>query len=99
MADYQFLFNKSKEQAFVERCAVAVLVLAHSVVVDGTATEPEKAWAAAVMQSPESWGRRVAAIAVAANKDASESVIDGVTDATLQNVVNAAKGVLVAGNA
>ena len=98
MASYQFLYNTAVQQAFRERCAVAVTILAQSVADDGGATAAERAWAANVFMSPQQWGDAASRLALAANAAATESAINSATDATLQSAVNAAKSTLVAGN-
>lgn len=99
MAAYSYLYEKARNQDFVERCTVAVWILAQSVVEDDAATTAEKAWAASVFQQPAEWGRRAAAQVLAANAALTEGQIDGATDSAIQSNVNASKAVLVAGNA
>lgn len=94
MANYSFLFDKAKDQAFVERCAAACMVLADAIVNDGAATDTEKAWAAKAFASPLSVGKQAAAIVIAANAAETEAAINGATDAQIQTAVDAAKAVL-----
>lgn len=97
MADYTFLFDKAGEQAFVERCAVAVTVLADAVLNDGAATAAEQAWAYKAFANPLAEGKVAARVVLAANDSATEAAINNATDATIQTNVDAAKAVLVAG--
>lgn len=96
MADYTFIFDKAKDQEFIERCAVACLVLADAIVNDGAATAEEKQWALKAVGSPLVVGREAAAIVAGANVVLTETAIDSATDAQIQAKVDAAKAVLVA---
>lgn len=96
MADYSFLFDKQKEQAFVERCAAACLVLADAIVKDGAATADQKVWALKAFGSPLRVGKEASAIVIGANASATENIINNATDAQIQTAVDAAKDVLSA---
>lgn len=98
MASYAFLYDRAADQAFIERCAVAVTVLADTILNDGAATAPEKAWAYRAFANAKSEGKVAARIVLAANKDADEATINAATNATIQTNVDSAKAVLVAGN-
>ena len=97
MAAYTFLWDTAGNQTVIERCGIAVAVLAQAVVDDAGSTAAEKAWAAWAFANPRQAGRQAAFVVVAANKDATENQINTASDATIQTNVNAAKAVLVAG--
>lgn len=97
MADYSFLFEKTKEQPFIERCASACLVLADTIVNDGAASAAEKMWAKETFGNPLTAGKQALAIVIGAHSATSEAGIDAATDAQIQTAVDAAKAVLTNG--
>lgn len=104
MALYTELYAKgTKDIEFIERCIVAVTVLASAVVSEqddkGSPDPPieDQEWAAQVLNSPRRWGASAASVVLALNKDVDISVIDAADDANLQSNVDKARAILVAG--
>ena len=88
MATYTDLFDLLGNNDLLNRCAIAVLVKADTIVNDGTATDNEKAWATSVSGRSRSVAESVWPLVLAENKGATVAQITSATDAAIQTNVD-----------
>lgn len=88
MATYTEIRQQFSNDELRNRVVTATVIAANNMLA-GTPTEPEKAYARAVFQSPRAEGEIVFMSVLAANKDATVAQIEGASDTSIQNQVDA----------
>lgn len=72
----------------------ALLIAAQTIVVNASATAPQKVWARECFREPNQFERQALAAVLAANNTATVAAIQGATDAQVQTAVNAVLPIL-----
>ena len=89
MAELAELYELANDQALIERCAMAVLITADSIVERAdSATEVEKKWAADVFADPVRAGRLALRAVLARNAKSAIDSVKTLDDIALQSAVD-----------
>jgi len=90
MATYAELLQASGDSTLIGKVRVACVISADGIRANAGATAPQKTWAKAIFDDPESGQRAVLWSVLAQNKAATLAQILGSTDAQVQTAVDAA---------
>ncbi len=98
MANYLEIANALKTSGTLHsRVMVALIIAADGIRAKGAATTAEQKWATAVIANPNGYAPQALALVLAQNRNLSIAQIEGGADSALQNAVDNAVPMLVAG--
>ena len=96
MAEYKDLYDVRSNDALRNKVAVATIVAAENLL-SGSPTSGEASWASKVVRNPNGEATAILNLVVAANKDATISVIINAADVDIQSNVDAVVPGLIIG--